>query len=70
MTTNGIVLHKKAAQLKAAGLDQVNVSIDTLVPAKFEFITRRKGLSRVLDGINNALQMGFNSVKVRKTGSS
>jgi len=66
MTTNGIVLQKKAMQLKDAGLDQLNVSIDTLIPAKFEFITRRKGLGRVLEGVDRALQMGFNSVKVRK----
>ena len=66
MTTNGIVLRKKVAQLKAAGLDQLNVSIDTLVPAKFEFITRRKGLGRVLEGVDAALQTGFDTVKVRK----
>ena len=43
MTTNGVTLSHKIAALKAAGLAGVNISLDTLVPAKFEFITRRKG---------------------------
>lgn len=43
LTTNGLVLKRRAGLLKQAGLDQVNVSLDTLVPQKFEFITRRKG---------------------------
>lgn len=44
ITTNGLVLKRRAPQLKQAGLDQINVSLDTLVPEKFEFITRRRGL--------------------------
>ena len=43
MTTNGIVLSKKLESLKKAGLTHLNISLDTLVPQKFEFITRRKG---------------------------
>lgn len=43
MTTNGITLARRLPAFKAAGLDLLNVSLDTLVPAKFEFITRRKG---------------------------
>ena len=43
MTTNGIVLARRALALKAAGLTSVNISLDTLIPEKFEFITRRKG---------------------------
>jgi cyclic pyranopterin phosphate synthase len=43
MTTNGITLGRQLPALKAAGLDLINVSLDTLIPAKFEFITRRKG---------------------------
>ena len=43
MTTNGIVLARRASALKAAGLTSVNISLDTLIPQKFEFITRRKG---------------------------
>ena len=44
MTTNGVTLSRKVADLKAAGLTSVNISLDTMVPQKFEFISRRKGL--------------------------
>ena len=44
MTTNGITLSRKLPQLKKAGLNLLNISLDTLVPQKFEFITRRKGM--------------------------
>ena len=43
VTTNGIVLAKRLPLLKEAGLTHINISLDTLVPAKFEFISRRKG---------------------------
>ena len=43
MTTNGITLARKLPQLREAGLNLLNISLDTLVPQKFEFITRRKG---------------------------
>ena len=44
MTTNGVTLSRKLVQLKEAGLSSLNVSLDTLVPQKFEFISRRKGI--------------------------
>lgn len=44
MTTNGITLARKLPLLRDAGLNLLNISLDTLVPQKFEFITRRKGL--------------------------
>jgi cyclic pyranopterin phosphate synthase len=43
MTTNGITLGRKLPALKKSGVNLLNVSLDTLVPQKFEFITRRKG---------------------------
>ncbi|KAI8492068.1 Molybdenum cofactor synthesis protein 1, partial [Branchiostoma belcheri] len=43
MTTNALTLKRKLPQLHKAGLNLLNISLDTLVPAKFEFITRRKG---------------------------
>ncbi|XP_070577671.1 uncharacterized protein [Ptychodera flava] len=64
MTTNGIVLSKKLPRLKEAGLNLLNISLDTLIPAKFEFITRRKGWQRVMDSIDTALELGYNPVKV------
>lgn len=64
MTTNGIVLAKKLPKLKECGLNLINISLDTLVPAKFELMTRRKGHDRVLASINAAVELGFNPVKV------
>ena len=49
MTTNGLVLKNKLNSLKEAGLDNINISLDTLVEAKFNFITRRLGFQRVLE---------------------
>lgn len=64
MTTNGLVLAKKLPKLKECGLDLVNISLDTLVPAKFEFMTRRKGHERVMESIESAVKLGYNPVKV------
>lgn len=64
MTTNGITLLRKLPKLKECGLNVVNISLDTLVPAKFEFMTRRKGHERVMDSINAAIKLGYNPVKV------
>ena len=51
LTTNGLTLKRRAGSLKAAGLDQINISLDTLIPQKFEFITRRKGKIYVMVGV-------------------
>ena len=59
ITTNGLVLEKKLPELQAAGVNQLNVSLDTLVPEKFEFITRRKGFSRVVGAIEAAVKAGY-----------
>ncbi|CAL1377389.1 unnamed protein product [Linum trigynum] len=64
MTTNGIVLAKKLPKLKESGLTSINISLDTLVPAKFEFFTRRKGFERVMESIHAAVECGYNPVKV------
>ncbi|KAK8469294.1 hypothetical protein PHAVU_005G042000 [Phaseolus vulgaris] len=64
MTTNGIALTRKLPKLKDCGLTSVNISLDTLVPAKFEFLTRRKGHEKVMNSINAAIDLGFNPVKV------
>ncbi|KAF9587248.1 hypothetical protein IFM89_039529 [Coptis chinensis] len=64
ITTNGITLAKKLPKLKQCGLNALNISLDTLVPAKFEFMTRRKGHERVLESINAAAELGYNPVKV------
>jgi molybdenum cofactor biosynthesis enzyme MoaA len=64
MTTNGILLSKKLSDLKKAGLNQLNVSLDTLKEKKFEFVAKRKGWSKVMDGIEKALENGFSPLKV------
>uniref|UniRef100_A0A8C5MH57 Molybdenum cofactor biosynthesis protein 1 n=1 Tax=Leptobrachium leishanense TaxID=445787 RepID=A0A8C5MH57_9ANUR len=64
LTTNGITLSRQLPKLRAAGLDVLNISLDTLVPAKFEFIVRRKGFHKVMEGIDKAVELGYNPVKV------
>lgn len=64
ITTNGITLARKLPRLKECGLTSLNISLDTLVPAKFEFMTRRKGHQKVMDSINAAVDLGYNPVKV------
>lgn len=64
MTTNGITLSRSLKKLKDAGLTHINISLDTLVSQKFEFITRRKGWQRVMNSLDQAIEMGFNPVKV------
>ncbi len=53
-----------ASALRAAGLTAVNISLDSLVPAKFELLTRRQGHDRVLGAIDAALAAGYAPVKV------
>ena len=64
VTTNGLMLKSKLDSYKRSGLNQINISLDTMVPTKFEFLTRRKGWKRVMDGIDRAIELGFNPVKV------
>ncbi|XP_028018589.1 molybdenum cofactor biosynthesis protein 1 isoform X2 [Balaenoptera acutorostrata] len=64
ITTNGISLARLLPQLQKAGLSAINISLDTLVPAKFEFIVRRKGFRKVMEGIHKAIELGYSPVKV------
>lgn len=66
MTTNGIVLEKKLLALQEAGLNALNISLDTLLPHRFEAFTRRTGLKRVLHAIDKAVAVGYNPVKARR----
>ena len=63
MTTNGILLRTYAIALKEAGLNGVNVSLDTLDPEEFAALTGRQNLSEVLDGMQAAKEVGL-SVKI------
>jgi len=64
MTTNGILLEKYAKDLKDAGLDRVNVSLDTLNREKFEFITKKDYLEDAKRGILKAVEVGLYPVKI------
>lgn len=65
ITTNGLMLTRQLVTLQRAGLDVLNVSLDTLRPSRYEHVTRRKGWERVMAGIDLALQLGYNPVKVK-----
>ena len=64
MTTNGILLEKYAQDLKDAGLDRVNVSLDTLDRKTFEFITKKDYLEDAKKGILKAVEVGLYPVKI------
>lgn len=64
LTTNAIGLSRTASALAEAGLDRVNVSLDTLQPEIFEKLARRRRLTDVLDGLAAAADAGLTPVKV------
>ncbi|MGN9764140.1 GTP 3',8-cyclase MoaA [Micromonospora sp. SD12] len=64
LTTNGIGLDRLAPALRAAGLDRVNVSLDTLDPERFARLTRRPRLADVLAGLAGAAAAGLTPVKI------
>ncbi len=64
LTTNGIGLARRAAALAAAGVDRLNVSMDTVRQDRFATITRRDRLSDVLDGLAAARAAGLDPVKI------
>ncbi len=64
MTTNGVTLPLLADELRSAGLKRINISLDSLQADRFEELTRRDDLPRVLEGIEAALQAGFDPVKI------
>lgn len=64
LTTNGYLLSQMAAELKEAGISQVNISLDTLDRAGFAALTGVDGLDALLHGIREAVRQGFQRVKV------
>lgn len=64
LTTNGSYLSKYAKDLKVAGLDRINISLDTLDKDKFRYITRIGNLDDTLEGIDAALKENFKKVKI------
>ena len=59
LTSNGLLVKRHLASLVEAGVTGINISLDTLVAAKFLFITRRQGLERVLQAIDACIDAGL-----------
>jgi cyclic pyranopterin phosphate synthase len=64
MTTNGVLLKQFAHELRTAGLQRVNISLDTIDPEKFTAITRTGNINDVFEGINAAKNAGLLPVKI------
>jgi|Deesub1362A_J573_1020465.scaffolds.fasta_scaffold00051_19 cyclic pyranopterin phosphate synthase len=64
MTTNGVLLEKLAEDLKNSGLDRINISLDTLRPETFKWITRGGDLEKVVRGVDKAVEAGLRPVKL------
>lgn len=64
LTTNGILLNDVAADLKKAGVDRINISLDTLDAERFRQVTRGGDVNKVLSGIFKALEVGLTPVKL------
>lgn len=64
ITTNGTYLSKYSKDLKDAGLDRVNVSLDTLNKDRYKFLTKKDYLDSVKDGILKAVEVGLSPVKI------
>ncbi|HJJ36160.1 MAG TPA: GTP 3',8-cyclase MoaA [Methanocorpusculum sp.] len=64
LTTNGTLLAEKAADLKAAGLTRVNISIDSLDPDRYAKITGKNMLDKVLNGLDAAVAAGLTPIKI------
>ena len=64
ITTNGVLLPQLAKPLKEAGVQRVNISLDTLNPEKYAYITRVGQLEQALAGLEAALEAGFRAVKI------
>ena len=64
LTTNGSQLEKMAISLKEAGIQRINISLDSLKPARFKKMTRVGKLDKVLRGIDAAIHAGFKGIKI------
>lgn len=64
LTTNGITLEKNAHILRSAGLNRINISMDSLRAERFEEITLRDDMRKVISGIEASLEAGLSPVKI------
>ena len=64
LTTNGVLLPELAVPLKEAGVSRINMSLDTLDPEKYAYITRIGTLDQAMAGLEAALNAGFEKIKI------
>ncbi len=64
LTTNAVLLGQNAAKIKAAGINRINASLDSLVKEKYKQITGYDMFERVWSGIEKAVEVGFNPIKI------
>ena len=64
LTTNGYRLGERVQEWKDAGLDRINLSIDSLDPRQFHAITGHNRLQELLDGLNKAQEVGFSDIRI------
>ncbi len=64
LTTNGVLLASQALELKQSGLDRINISLDTLDPQKYRYLTRGGDLSKVEEGIQAVRKASFENTKL------
>ena len=64
LTTNGVLLGEQAQQLRDAGLQRLNISLDALDPEVFKRVTRRDSYDKVVEGIQAARDAGFSPIKL------
>ena len=64
LTTNAVLLADQAEVLKQAGLDRINISLDTLSDETFFRISRRRGIDKVLEGIRAAQEVGMKTIRL------
>lgn len=64
LTTNGILLPQLAGPLREAGVKRLNISLDTLDPGKYAYITRMGSLADAVSGIEAAVSQGFDKIKI------
>ena len=64
LTTNGVHLYHAADELLRAGVDGINISLDTTDPSRYAAITRKDAFTDVMNGLSRALSLGFGAVKI------
>ena len=64
LTTNGTLLENNLQKLKQYGIDKLNISLDSLKPERFQYITGKNNLDAVVRSIYKAMDLGFNPLKI------